>query len=386
MARTRLDLWKSPRIIETGFINGDDAQVQKLLDARITIDKTKEKLTINSMITACKELIYDVVDGSPVFHAIMFSIDANRVEIVLSNLFTILPSSEETEENENEDEEIRNTLAMAVVAEVPVYPNTPELASELAKHHLAMLTHGFAAPDGEGGKMQLQLTRQPGSEIANPDYLSEIDTTTTYFPAEIELIKQSLRDEIRRRDHAGQILAALSLAISDLEKNLQSQKRNEGKLQKCLTDNPILFGLDYVRMIPKHRLGAEYEMDYALEKTSGLYDLVEIEASNHKLYTAAGNPSNQLVHAEQQVLDWLTWIEANNAYARQKLPALMSPVGFVVIGRRDTLSDDSSTKLRKRNTLLKGYVQILTYDDLLDRARTILTHLEGLNAQSANNP
>ena len=60
-------------------------------------------------------------------------------------------------------------------------------------------------------------------------------------------------------------------------------------------------------------------MDYALERRSGLVDLVEIEASHHFLFTLRGNPRQHLIHAEQQVLDWLHWIEAHGAYARERL-------------------------------------------------------------------
>ena len=57
----------------------------------------------------------------------------------------------------------------------------------------------------------------------------------------------------------------------------------------------MLFGPDYVRIIPNHRLGAEYEMYYALERHSGLFDLVEIEASTLALFTRGGDPSSHLV-------------------------------------------------------------------------------------------
>ena len=55
-------------------------------------------------------------------------------------------------------------------------------------------------------------------------------------------------------------------------------------------------------------------MDYALERHSGLLDLVEIESSSLELFTKDGNPRKELVHAEQQVFDWLEWMEANGSY------------------------------------------------------------------------
>ena len=136
-----------------------------------------------------------------------------------------------------------------------------------------------------------------------------------------------------------------------------------------------------MKTIPKHKLGSEFELDYALERTSGQVDLVEIEASNLKLFTQSGDPTSHLVHAEQQVLDWLLWLEWNSAYAREHLPGLMSPMGFVVIGRRGSFSDDLGKKLQKRNAIFRGQLQVLTYDDLLDQAKNLLSHLEGLKEE-----
>jgi hypothetical protein len=168
------------------------------------------------------------------------------------------------------------------------------------------------------------------------------------------LIRRALLAELQKREEAGRVLAALRLAIAELEGLLNDRERNENDLQRCLTHNPILFGTDYRRVIPKHRLGDEYEMDYALERVSGLVDLVEIEASTHLLFTQAGNPRKELVHAEQQVLDWLDWIERHSEYARDRLPGLMRPFGYVIIGRSTNLSEKDRDRLHRRNSVSRG--------------------------------
>ena len=76
---------------------------------------------------------------------------------------------------------------------------------------------------------------------------------------------------------------------------------------------------------------------------------MEIEASTHKLYTKKGNPSAPLVHAEQQVDDWLSWLEEHSDSARDHLPGLNNPRGFVVIGRRSSLSGEDAEKLNGEN-------------------------------------
>lgn len=180
--------------------------------------------------------------------------------------------------------------------------------------------------------------------------------------------EQRIADAIR-------LVGALRAAIGELETLLESATRNENALQRCLTSYPILFGLNYQRILPKYRLGSAYEMDYALEDVSGLVDLVEIESSNLRLYTRQGNPTKELTHAEQQVLDWLEWVEANTRLVRDDLPAMMRPKGQVVIGRRTDLASADQQRLRRRNVSWQGAIQVLTYDDLLDRAKTMLNIL-----------
>ncbi len=82
-----------------------------------------------------------------------------------------------------------------------------------------------------------------------------------------------------------------------------------------------------------------------------------------------------LVHAEQQVIDWLKWLETHNLYAREGIPGIMSPAGYVVIGRRNQLSDYDLEKLRRRNQLFRGQIGIPTYDDLLVGAKNLLNRL-----------
>jgi hypothetical protein len=177
------------------------------------------------------------------------------------------------------------------------------------------------------------------------------------------------------------VLASLRLAIAELEAALAAEGSNEAKLQQTLTTHPILFGPEYVRVSPQHRLGSEYVMDYALVRASTLVDLVEIESSTHVLYTRAGNPSAPLTHAEQQVLDWLAVIRDHAPYHQRELPELQQPMGFVVIGRSSTLSEADVEKLRQRNRLLGASLLILTYDDLLARAKVLLGVLEGMSAR-----
>lgn len=377
MIKSRSDRWKSSKRILT-FITGDDSEkVQKVValqkELREGAVADGQRFSVENIVSACKELIYKKSSGKPSFEAITYVLNAESLELEISSSFEI-----EFREDEDLDDEIQRLLAVATIEEIPVYPNTPELAQELAEYHKKMLVQGFTAPDGQGGKVHLKITKKTSLDLINDGALDNLTTSNMYLPAELEIILQSVRAEMQRRDHAGRILGSLALAISELEELLELECRNENSLQSCLTRNPIVFGTEYVRIIPKHRLGAEYEMDYALEKTTGLFDLIEIESSSLKLFNKKGNPTSDLVHAEQQVFDWLHWIARHSSYARENLPDLMHPVGFVITGRRKDLPGSMLSKLKQRNALFKGQVHIMTYDDLLDRARNINRQISGL--------
>ena len=102
------------------------------------------------------------------------------------------------------------------------------------------------------------------------------------------------------------------------------------------------------------------------------------------MFNKSGDPTSHLVHAEQQVLDWLSWITKYGFYAEGNLPGLMNPVGFVVMGRRQDLNETTKLKLKQRNTVFRGQLCILTYDDLLDKAKNTSRILNGLVGSSEN--
>ena len=78
----------------------------------------------------------------------------------------------------------------------------------------------------------------------------------------------------------------------------------------------------------------------------------------------------------QQIIDWIDWIEKNNSYARAKLKGLLTPKGFVIIGRESSLNEKTKASLLRRNKAFNGLIEILTYDDLLNKAECILKILK----------
>lgn len=385
----RLDLWKKSNHLPLDFTSSEADMDNPEIDKFISFvggyyNKAKasrkgnedDKFSEITLFESAKEAIFDCKDNKPIIHLITYSIDASRGQIEVGHNMDILFDSENKEEVR---EEIKRTLAVARAFDVPVYANTDRVATILAEHTRDMLVDGFRVRESEGKYMKLMLTSSPGAKIETTEYLKDISLAEMHTPAELHLIRQAVRQEADQHKEAERILTNLRLAIGELKECLEDEGRNESKLQSTLTLNPILFGTEYNRIIPKHKLGSDFEMDYALVRTSGLVDLVEIEASNHPLFTKSGNhPTQYLIHAEQQILDWLNWIERHHEYAFEKLPGVMKPIGFVVIGRTKNMSEMHLKRLQQRKALFSRTIEILTYDDLLDKAQNLLGILEGI--------
>jgi hypothetical protein len=268
MEGARIERWTTARTLMVS-VRKDNGAVEPVLPA----DKTGDSELL-AFVQSARELVFDASGSFPVFHAIGYYLNREPVELSVGAGFSLLLDYESEQEK---SEWIVLILGVAVAYDVPVYPNTEGEAPLLAQHFCELHTAGVLAPVDGDAKVRLKLTRSPGEKIATFAWLDELKHTDSHCPAELVLIREAVRDELAKRDEATRVLGSLRLAISELEELLTRQRRNEHALQRALTRNPILFGPEYERVIPKHRLGAEFEMDYALMRVSGLVDLAEIE-------------------------------------------------------------------------------------------------------------
>lgn len=318
-------------------------------------------LSLLDLIRGSREIVFDIEeDGTPVVHLVMYCLASDRIALRFQPMVKSVDLDEDG---------LFKNLALASIYEVPVVPNTKSVAPKLTQYHWRMLTEGFRISDNESTRYILTEKIDPDSDLSG--LIDQLTSVKPLVPAEVDLIRERLKSEVRALSHADHLISSLSAAIESFESGLSLPGTKEAELQELLTDNPILFGLDYQLVKPKYRLGTEYEMDYALIRWNGQVDLVEIEASTKKLFTKRLDPAATLVHAEQQVIDWLQWMEKNHAYARENLPGLMRPVGYIVIGRDSMLSSQAKDRLSYRNRMFGEFLEILTYDSLLSRAKTI---------------
>jgi hypothetical protein len=69
------------------------------------VEKITKKANLSNwgIIGACKELIFDIADGAPAFHAIMYSLGTSKVSIKLDHLFDILINRDQSAKGLEED-------------------------------------------------------------------------------------------------------------------------------------------------------------------------------------------------------------------------------------------------------------------------------------------
>lgn len=367
---SRLDHWQEPRRVAPIMgraRTGAGEELLALAEARWREHGVELPPMSAALFRTAHEIIFESRDDRPVLTFVVRMFDPETFELVLS------PALEMTDFEDAED--FKFQLALAFIHDVPVLANEPADAVELSEYYRSLMEVGLSRKDEAGRDVRLALTRY-GERLGDAyEILTDLRQTETLTQGEAQLLQRALEERAEENAEAAALLAALRAAISDLGGLLDSDETTEEDLQQCLTRNPLLFGPQYKEVRPKHRFGSEYVADYALIRVSGLADVVEIEKSAYPLYTKSGNPSSQLTHAEQQVLDWLDWIERHGAYAREHLPIVGRPAGYIVIGRSASLDAQARSKLARRNASFGGDVEIMTFDDLLERGKSILALL-----------
>jgi hypothetical protein len=158
-------------------------------------------------------------------------------------------------------------------------------------------------------------------------------------------------------------------------------ERLSGPEEPChqfLKSHPELICPTYDACWSKKRFG-ENISDFVFREPPDDYLLVEIEAPHRLLFRKDGHPRQALAHAISQIRDWVRHIQGNRAQVEQDLGLAgisVTPRSLVVIGRSASLTEQNRRTLAVMQSE-QPRLTILTYDDLILRARTQLERLLG---------
>lgn len=166
--------------------------------------------------------------------------------------------------------------------------------------------------------------------------------------------------------------------IISFEEILNAAGREE-EAHQFLKNNEIIMGLtSNIEPLSKLKLGDEYVTDFVIREIPDGYIFIEIERPGIKLFKKTTPPDRtyEFNHAIQQLENWKAWIARNHSDIAAKLPEVSPrPICWLIAGRSTTLSDEEKSRLAEINEEYKGNYKIFTYDDLLDRVKTVISKI-----------
>ncbi|MFA5050435.1 MAG: Shedu anti-phage system protein SduA domain-containing protein [Candidatus Micrarchaeia archaeon] len=203
---------------------------------------------------------------------------------------------------------------------------------------------------------------------------------------EVELLKKdNLRLKKRLQSYSKLIREYRNIKLPEYKKDIKDFKdklsvtTKEEKLQKFLSERPWLLGLEYENSQPQ-KIGIKKRYDFYVEKYDGYADIIEIKKCTEELFNKNGKMSKFLTDALQQLIEYIdeAIIEGDSKRISKKLRVnFLKPKGILVIGKK------KSREIKEKLEHLKYYfhnIDILTYDDLLERGENIVNNLENKKA------
>ncbi len=180
---------------------------------------------------------------------------------------------------------------------------------------------------------------------------------------------------------------------------IDDDETTETNMQDFLSTRVWFFGLDYIQSHqhskPKFSSGLGSEYDFLLEGFNQVYDIAELKGPNAKLIDevkiaarkGAFNPrvdykySSDFGRALHQVVSYMDEFEQNFGKIEENQPSIKRfnyPSAILVISKRSLFPDigkDSKKYLHLLNRQFAN-IDILTYDDLADRAENIVKFMK----------
>lgn len=172
---------------------------------------------------------------------------------------------------------------------------------------------------------------------------------------------------------------------------LRSSESNEAVFHDFLKANPILLDV-YGDVESKPRfsypdgdspLGKAYvEPDFIVRYLGQSYKLIELERPSKNLATARGESRAGVTQAAFQIAEWTTFIQKHYDLLKDRFPGISSNYSSTIIMSRSTeASVGVGRQMQEYRTLLRNQLnvdEILTYDDLLERAAGAYARLAAL--------
>ena len=187
--------------------------------------------------------------------------------------------------------------------------------------------------------------------------------------------------------------------LTEFRRLIGEPSTTETDMQNFLSTRVWFFGLDYIQSHlnskPKFNSGLGSEYDFLLEGFNQVYDIAELKGPNAKLIeeakkadrSGAFDPridykySYDFSRALHQVISYLDEFESNFTKIEESQPTIKQfnyPSAVIVLSNRDLFPEIGKNSKKYLHLLNRQFsnIEILTYDDLADRAENIIKFMK----------
>lgn len=236
--------------------------------------------------------------------------------------------------------------------------------------------------------------------LDDPEKLNDIVSTLVQNKS-IVLSPDTYHDLLLAR-YGGQTIANYEKDLAAFKELIDNSSTTETEMQEFLgckeIDRSWFFGLDYLRTHPKFNPGIACEYDFLIRRFNLVYDIVELKSPNAKIIEVVntanrGKPDPRIDYgysetfgrALHQVITYLQQYEETYTYLTKENPTVLNfeggqfPRGKIIMSKRSLVNDVGD--IHKLNRRFSN-IEVLTYDDLYDRASNIITFLKKVKDSS----
>ena len=218
-------------------------------------------------------------------------------------------------------------------------------------------------------KVDLKCTDYMTLLLENMDLLSE---------KSIESFKNEFLEAQELKNRSDE----LKIEIEKLKSMVNNPNSKEKDFQNFFEYNYWMFGVDYIGMTPTKKISENDIPDFLLERYDKFHDILDLKLPIPSLFKTVGNK----LHPRQKLYDGCSQIEQYIGYSNENVKQIKNeinekiyrPRGILVIGRTNSHEEE---RLRQFNDDNRK-VEIMTYDDIINKATNILNTMEICNFNS----
>lgn len=187
--------------------------------------------------------------------------------------------------------------------------------------------------------------------------------------------------------------------LVEFKRLVNESSTTETDMQNFLSSKVWFFGLNYIQSHlaskPKFSSGLGSEYDFLLEGFNQVYDIAELKGPNAKLIDisqardrkGAFDPrvdykySDDFGRALHQVISYMQEFESNFGKIEESQPSIKQfnyPTAAIVLSKRSLFPEKGKNSKKYLHLLNRQFanIEILTYDDLADRAENIINFMK----------